>query len=126
MSRLKDLIGENDSQRMVDLFQILDNEETGNIDAIYKDMILARKIIWSRYNNLTVSNVKIRGVDYYNNNSERHINNNPIDQSLTVQIKKAIQEVKALNRLMTLRVVHPIPTYFHQVFCNYIYDVSNM
>jgi hypothetical protein len=120
MSRLKDLIGENDSQRMVDLFQILDNEETGNIDVIYLDMILARKIIRSRYNKLTVSNVKIRGVDYYNNNSEKHRNDKSIDQSLKVQIKKALEEVKVLNRLMTLRVVNPIPSHFHEVFCNYI------
>ena len=126
MSRLKDLIGENDSQRMVDLFQILDNEETGNIDVIYKDMILARKIIRSRYNKLTVSNVKIRGVDYYNKNSEKHRDDKPIDQSLKVQIKKALREVKALNRLMTLRVDNPMPSPFHQAFCNYIYDLSNI
>jgi hypothetical protein len=116
MSRLKDLIGENDSQRMVDLFHILDNEETGNIDVIYLDMILARKIIRSRYNKLTVSNVKIRGVDYYNNNSEKHRNDKSIDQSLKVQIKKALEEVKVLNRLMTLRVVNPIPSHFKKVF----------
>ena len=49
-----------------------------------------------------------------------------IDQSLKVQIKKALREVKALNRLMALRVVNPIPSPFHQAFCNYIYDLSNI
>jgi hypothetical protein len=51
----------------MELFQILDDEDTGDIEDVYEDMLLARKIMLSKYNRLNIVGVIIRSVYYYNN-----------------------------------------------------------
>ena len=67
MSRLQSFLENASDTRLMELFQILDDEETGDVDDVYKDMLLARKIMLSKYNRLNIVGVTIRSVYYYNN-----------------------------------------------------------
>jgi hypothetical protein len=117
MSKLKDLIGDNDTERMIDLFQILDDERTGNIDVIYNAMILARKITRNRHNSIIVCNVRIRGVDFYNSNSERHRKDIHISEELEIKITRAIGRSKLFNNLIALRSVNVPHATLHKALC---------
>ena len=125
MSKLKSIIGDGNDQRMIELFNILDDERTGNIDDVYHDMLLARKIILNPYNTFTVSSVQIRGVDFYNNNSERNREVTVVDEKLKLLLNIAIEKLALFDILMPFRFINATMSPFYQAFWIYIKEVHN-
>lgn len=121
MTKLEALIGEGKDQRIIELFQILDDESTGSIDDIYKSLSLATKIVRSRFNNLTVTNVRIGGVDYYNNCSDRHQKDKSISEELRNNVKNTIRSADLSNQLSDLKFVNTTPTALNMAFYNCVH-----
>ena len=71
MDKFEALTHEASNTRLVELYQILETYESKNVGEIYDDMKMARKIMLNRYNKFSVIGVTIRGVCFYNNNSDR-------------------------------------------------------
>ena len=117
MSRLESFLENASDTRLMELFQILDDEETGDVDDVYKDMLLARKIMLSKYNRLNIIGVTIRSVYYYNNKSKRYGNYNAIDKKLQMRVKQIIEKSDKPNMIMPLRYINSPICLFHKVFC---------
>ena len=116
MSRLESFLENASDTRLMELFQILDDEETGDVDDVYQDMLLARKIMLSKYNRLNIIGVTIRSVYYYNNKSKRYGNYNAIDKKLQMRVKHIVEKSDKPNMTMPMGVNSPI-CLFHEVFC---------
>ena len=104
MNRLQSFLENASDTRLMELLQILDDEETGDIDDVYQDMLLARKIMLSKYNRLNIIGVTIRSVYYYNNKSKRYENYNAIDKKLQMRVKQIIEKSDKSNMTMPLWV----------------------
>jgi hypothetical protein len=117
MSRLQSFLGDASDTRLMELFQILSDEKTGDIEDVYKDMLLARKIMLSKYNKFNINGIVVRAVYYYNNRNERHDNNHVENKELNILIKQTIEELTKLNILMPfIRTINTPVSLFHEVF----------
>jgi hypothetical protein len=57
MDKFEALTHEASNTRLVELYQILETDESKNVGEIYDDMKMARKIMLSRYNRFSISGV---------------------------------------------------------------------
>ena len=114
MDKFEALTHEASNTRLVELYQILETDESKNVGEIYDDMKMARKIMLSRYNRFSISGVTIRGVCFYNNNSNSYHNQNSIDEKSKNLIHITINKFTAINILMPFQTVHNSPSMINE------------
>jgi hypothetical protein len=118
MDKFEALTYEANNTRLVELYQILETDESKNVGEIYDDMKMARKIMLSRYNRFSVIGVTIRGVCFYNNNSDRYHYQNFIDEKSKNLIQITINKFTTINILMPFKTVHNSLSMFNEtLFC---------
>ena len=115
MSKLDDLIRNGGEKRLMELFEVLDNEDTGNIDDVYRSVQLAMKLILSPHNPFDTTCVKINGVDYYNNNSEISKNNSDMSPQIELKVEKIMSHSRNIDNQNRFKTVNSNLCKFNKV-----------